>query len=158
MGLKWPDDADDKVQELMDSKNTSVDFVVFRVSGRDDMELVEAGQGGRDKVEEICKDSTDAILTGCFMVLAVDDREVTVSIRRKFIHFIWVGPDVKVMAKGRVNSQSGEMKSKFEGAHIFLQISDVDDISEEKLEKTMLASGGAHTPTRYDFTNTTEEG
>mmetsp|Transcript_17765 Transcript_17765/g.56808 ORF Transcript_17765/g.56808 Transcript_17765/m.56808 type:complete len:100 (-) Transcript_17765:233-532(-) len=93
-------------------------------------------------------------MCGAFLCLGIDDREVTVSIRRKYIHFIWVGPNVSVMTKGRVNSQSGELKNYFPGCHLYLQLmGDTDELSEESLEKVLLAAGAAHKPTHYDFTN-----
>lgn len=152
--VTWPDDSEDKIAELMDDKNKEVDMVIFKLSGKSEFVLEESGKGGRSRVEEILSSNMGEVMTGAFMVCAVDDREVTVSVRRKYIHFIFVGKDTGVMTKGRVNSQSGEMKNKFPFSHMFLQLNgDIDDLNEDALEKTLRACGGAHQPTSFDFTN-----
>lgn len=58
------------------------------------------------------------------------------------------------MKKAKVGTMSADFKSKFEGMSIYLQAFDFDSFSEEDLEKQLRASGGAHQPTKYDFTNT----
>mmetsp|Transcript_6914 Transcript_6914/g.12207 ORF Transcript_6914/g.12207 Transcript_6914/m.12207 type:complete len:162 (+) Transcript_6914:178-663(+) len=156
--VSWPEDADSRIEALMDDKNRDVDFVIFSLEGKKDMVLNEdhIGKGGRAKVEEILKENDDKVMVGAFLALGVDDREVTVSIRRKYIHFIFVGSGVSVMTKGRVNSQSGEFKNKFSGCHLYLQLmGDLDDLQEAALEKELLSIGGAHKPGRYDWTNST---
>ncbi|CAK9058362.1 Hypothetical protein SCF082_LOCUS31131 [Durusdinium trenchii] len=160
MTVTFPAEADEVIQALMDDKNPETDFVVFTMEGKNEMVLEDgnSGRGGRDKVQEILEANEDKVMCGAFLVLAVDDREVTMSIRRKYIHFIYVGGSVGVMAKGRVNSQSGDMINKFPQCSMYVQLmGDFDDLSEEAIEKSLRASGGAHQPTKFDFTNTATE-
>uniref|UniRef100_A0A7S2WBX4 ADF-H domain-containing protein n=1 Tax=Mucochytrium quahogii TaxID=96639 RepID=A0A7S2WBX4_9STRA len=158
MGLTFPENTDELVNQLFDDNNKGVDFVIFTMEGKETLVVQDGhvGKGGRDKVEEILKENKDKIMTGCFLVLGVDDREVTVSIRRKYIQFIYVGEEVSGMAKARVVSQSGELKNVFPSAHMNLQINEGDfsDLSEKDLERQLRACGGAHQPTSYDFSCT----
>ncbi len=104
-----------------------------------------AGKGGRAKAAEVCEAHADKVLTGAFMVLGVDDREVTVSIRRKYISFIWVGPSVPAMMKAGVAAKSGKLKGKFDKVHVQLQIDEVSMLAEDKLEKEVSFCWGRKT-------------
>lgn len=125
--------------------------------GTVEMDVVESGLGGVKNVRELLQaDFMDKICTGAFQVTGVDDRGVVVSYRRKLVHFIWIGPNTKMMTKARVASQSGSFKNHFDGMQLYLEIRDESDLTEESLEKQLLSAGAAHKPTRYDFLNTSE--
>ena len=55
------------------------------------------------------------------------------------------------MQKARVSSQKAGVKEYFVGAHIDIQVSDKDLLSEDEILAKLLASGGAHKPKYYDF-------
>ena len=153
MALEFGEGIQDAVDELFNDKNMDVDYCVIEI-GKKEATLLESGKGGRAAVEGIISGADDKVLAGCFLVTAVDNREVTVSTRRKYVQFIWIGESVGVMAKGRLNSQSGSIKSLFSRSHLELQVqADVTDISEDKIEKALLSAGGAHAPNSFDFTN-----
>mmetsp|Transcript_55897 Transcript_55897/g.122288 ORF Transcript_55897/g.122288 Transcript_55897/m.122288 type:complete len:162 (+) Transcript_55897:98-583(+) len=153
MALTFDDTCQEAVDNLFDDKKLECDFVVLEIL-KDSAVIVDQGKGGRQAVEDILKEADDKVMAGCFMCTAVDNREVTVSTRRKYVQFIWQGGKVGVMAKGRLNSQSGAIKNLFNKSHLELQISDdLDDISEKAIEKALLSAGGAHAPNSFDFTN-----
>ena len=157
MSLKWCDEAFLKIDELMSDAHPDVDFLIFMLEGRDKMTLEGVGSGGRGRVEEILASGLydDKVLTGAFLALAIDERGSVVSTRRKYIHFLWVGPNVGVMVKGRVNSLSGGFREKFPACVVYLQLmGDLDKLAEKALERELLACGGAHKPSRYSFVNT----
>jgi hypothetical protein len=158
MALQWCKEADSALEKLMSDGCRDTDYVIFTLEGKNNMAIQPGhlGKGGRDKVEEILSSdaTSNQVMTGAFLALAVDERGSVVSTRRKYIHFTWVGPSVGVMVKGRVNSMSGGFRDRFPGAVIYLQLmGDLDTLKAKTLEKNMLAAGGAHKPTRYDFTN-----
>jgi hypothetical protein len=159
MSLKWCNEADDKIEKLMSDSSHDVDFVMFELQNTNEMILTATGKGGRAKVENILSSGCEQkVITGAFFALAVDNRGSAVSVRRKYIHFIWVGSSVGVMVKGRVNSMSGGFRGKFPTCFFYLQlIGDLRELEEKVLEKTLLGTG-ADRPSAYDFTNATSIG
>ncbi|GBG34290.1 Actin-binding protein, cofilin/tropomyosin family protein, putative [Hondaea fermentalgiana] len=154
MAPKFSDEADASIEDLMDDKNLDVDFVVCEFEGMNKIVLTEAGKGGRDRVQEILEANPDKAMTGAFLALAVDDREVTRSIRRKYIQFTWMGPDLSPMRKGYVSGQTGVVNERFSQCGLFLSLrDDLDDLAEDSIVKRLLSAGGAHAPTSFDFTN-----
>lgn len=154
----FSEEASNAIEALKELKEP-VDYVVCGFKdGTTELDLVESGKGGVKNVRELlAADFKDKICTGAFLVTGVDDRGLVVSYRRKFVHFIWIGPEVKMMAKARVASQSGAMKGPFTGMQLYIQAFSESDLSEANLEKALLSAGAAHKPTRYDFTNTAEQ-
>lgn len=151
---KFAPEVEPAIESLADDKS-AVDYVISVLNDDNIMGLAESGTGGRNAVykflEENCESS---VATGAFLVIAVDDRGNTKSIRRKYVHFIWVGPKTPLMKKAKVASQSGSFKEMFNLTKtLSIQISDTDELAEETLEKKLRACGGAHQPTSFDFTN-----
>jgi hypothetical protein len=162
MVLQWCDDATRYVEELTSEGKPNVDYVLFSLqnpkSPKPVMELFSMGKGGRAKVEELLVPETHNIITGAFLASAIEESGSVVSVRRKYIHIIWVGSSVGIIIKGKVNTSLGEpFKEKFPGCAMYLQISDGDMecLQADILEKTLMALGGAQKPTRYSFTNRT---
>lgn len=161
MTLLWDDDADGALTELMNDKNNDMDYVVFTMENAKKapkMTILEGhkGKGGREAVEKILSDPSceDQVMTGAFLATAVDERGSVVSTRRKYIHFTWVGPNVGVMVKGKINSLSGGMREKFPSCVIYLQLmGELDQLDADSLQVELLHCGGAHKPTRYSFQN-----
>ena len=123
------------------------------------MKVVEMGKGGMARVKEILKDQfTDGTAIAMFRVTAVDDRENTVSYRTKLIHVIYTGPNTPVMKRAKITPFNAAFKQPFT-FNLSIQTSDEDgDLTEVAIEKTLRASGGAHQPTRFDFTNCSAPG
>ena len=123
------------------------------------MKLVEMGKGGMARVKEILKEQfSSQTAVAMFRVTAVDDRENTVSYRTKLIHVIYTGPDTPVMKRAKITPFNAAFKQPFT-FNLSIQTSDEDsDLSEATIEKSLRASGGAHQPTRFDFTNCSAPG
>lgn len=154
----FTDEAKAAIDALKNLKEPVQYVVCSFKEGTVEMDVVESGKGGVKNVRDLlASDFMDKICTGAFQVTGVDDRGVVVSYRRKLVHFIWVGPDTKMMTKARVASQSGTFKSHFDGMQLYLEVREVADLEEESLEKQLLSAGAAHKPTRYDFANTAQE-
>ncbi|KAH9259660.1 hypothetical protein BASA81_002082 [Batrachochytrium salamandrivorans] len=100
---------------------------------------------------------SNRIAVAIFRITAVDDRENTVSYRTKLVHVIYVGPKTPVMKRAKVGSYNAAFKQPF-ACNLHIQTDDVDDLGEAPLERSLRASGGAHAPSRYDFTNSSAPG
>eukprot|EP00980_Cylindrotheca_fusiformis_P018726 scaffold6241_cov129-Cylindrotheca_fusiformis.AAC.3 len=166
MSLKWSEEASTAAQELASGKSNDIDYVLFSVQNpkkpNPEVTLESKGKGGRKRVSEILSNSDcdSKIITGAFVASAVDERGSVSSVRRKIIHVTFAGSGVGVMVKGKVNGWSGNFRDPFPGCAIYLQLmgGDLDDIEEDTLEANLMSAGGAHKPTRYDFTNETLRG
>lgn len=55
------------------------------------------------------------------------------------------------MRKARVSIILNSVTDHFNGIHITLKTSDLDDITEEDIVARLRQCGGAHQPTSYDF-------
>ena len=112
-----------------------------------------SGTGGLAEFCAALKD--DAIHYGGFVVYGVDGPRGNTTLRReKFVQITWIGANVGVMAKSKVDKeQRSNAMTYFSGHHIACQImdGDRDELSEAELEKKLLQMGGANTPEYYDF-------
>jgi len=161
MALEWCEDAASYVKELTSEGKPDVDYVLFHLANPKRkppfMELFSMGKGGRSKVVEELLPATDKVITGAFLASAIDERGSVVSVRRKYVHVIWVGPQVGIMVKGKVNtSLTQPFKDLFPGCALYIQMSDGDteELESDHLQQTLLTSGGGDV-TRYSFTNRT---
>jgi hypothetical protein len=156
----WPENVTDMVKEIQDD-NANVDYILFAVSdlkkASPTMVLQSKGKGGRHAMSEILvnSDVKDKVVTGAFMVSAVDERGDIVSIRRKFVHVTYVGEAVSALAKGKVNSLSGSFRDPFPNICMYLQLNPdrLDELDEVSLEASLIAASGGDKPSRIDFTN-----
>jgi hypothetical protein len=148
------------VKEIQDD-NANVDYILFAVSDLKNVlpELVlhSKGKGGRHAMSEILVDSDvkDKVVTGAFMVSAVDERGDITSIRRKFVHVTYVGEAVSALARGKVNSWSGSFRDPFPNICMYLQLNSdrLDELDEVSLEASLIAASGGDRPSLIDFTN-----
>ena len=88
---------------------------------------------------------------GVFKVLGVDDRGNVVATRPKIVSFVYVGHGVGALKRGQAGPQKDKLKKVFLGVHLEIQIDDLDDFTQVSVAQKLLASGGAHKPTHYDF-------
>jgi len=127
MPLLWCDHASSYVAELTDETQRNVDYVLFELtnpkSSSPCMELFSKGKGGRAAVTEILVPESSRVITGAFLASAIDERGSVVSVRRKYIHIIWVGPSVSIMVKGKVNTSLTQFfKDMFPGCAMYTQL------------------------------------
>ena len=112
------------------------------------LELREEGDGGMP--EFISKLAPDQIIWGAFKVVGVDDRGNTVSRRPKFICVKWLPETVPTMKRARAGGHKGAIKAIL-NAQIDVEISSVEELTEESIIAKLRAAGGAHAPTHYEF-------
>jgi hypothetical protein len=163
--LQWPDDVHAAVAELQ-GKSTDVDYILYAVSNPKSpsptMVLQSKGKGGRERVAEILSspENNDKVLTGAFMASGIDERGDIISIRRKFIHVTYVGENVGVLTKGKVNTWSGSFREQFgNNMAMYLQLDAdrlLDELDEKTLGASLIASSGGDKPSMIDFTNGSE--
>jgi len=147
MALKFSPDCDASWAELT-KQNGTTNWIVWVVENKE-VKPKGAGTGGLQELVGHFGD--DGVHFGCFKVLAVDNRENTTSIRTKFIAFSQVGDKVPVLKKANAGPQRQEIFSKFKGTALSIDVAKAEEMSPENVRDRLLASGGAHKPTHYDF-------
>lgn len=147
-----------KAYHGMAEQESSSDFFVCALGDTNELTLVETGLGGMQRVKEILADGFQAkTAVAMFRVTAVDDRESASSYRTKLIMVIYTGPKTPVVKRAKVGTFHGAFKQPFT-QNLTLQTDDLDDLDESSIERSLRASGGAHAPSRYDFTNSSAPG
>jgi len=98
------------------------------------------------------KFAEDEIFFGGCRARAIDDRGKLKSVRAKFIFVTWIGSKVPAMRRAKGGSLAGQVKDGlFDGTHVSIQATDLDDLNTKELEKQLQSSTGAHKPTGYEF-------
>ena len=94
----------------------------------------------------------DDIVWGAFKVVGVDDRGNLVSRRPKFIFVKYLPTSVPTMKRARAGGHKGAIRQVLNG-HIDVEIECPTELTEELIIAKLRASGGAHQPTSYEFSN-----
>lgn len=140
------------------TQESANDFFVCDLGDTNELTLVETGMGGMQRVREILQEGYQAkTAVAMFRVTAVDDRENTVSYRTKLILVIYTGPKTPVVKRAKVGTFHAAFKQPFT-QNLTIQTDDLEDLTEAPIERSLRASGGAHAPSRYDFTNSSAPG
>ncbi len=129
-------------------------WAVYDVTGKKKkkLELTASGPGGIADAIKHLKD--DGIQFFGFRVTGLDKKGGVTSVRSKFIKVCWIGSQVGSMGKASVTVIMGKAMDFFDRCHLGFQVvGDIDELTEERIEKKLRASGGAHQVERYDFTN-----
>jgi hypothetical protein len=129
-------------------------WAVYEVTGKKKkkLELTASGPGGIADAIKHLKD--DGIQFFGFRVTGLDKKGGVTSVRSKFIKVCWIGSQVGSMGKASVTVIMGKAMDFFDRCHLGFQVvGDIDELTEERIEKKLRASGGAHQVERYDFTN-----
>mmetsp|Transcript_3549 Transcript_3549/g.5529 ORF Transcript_3549/g.5529 Transcript_3549/m.5529 type:complete len:156 (-) Transcript_3549:159-626(-) len=115
------------------------------------LQFVSEGEGGMP--EFISNLPSNDIVWGAFKVVGVDDRGNTISRRPKFIFVKYLPVEgVSTMKRARAGGHKGAIKQVID-AHIDFEIESPDELTEELIIQKLRASGGAHAPTSYEFSN-----
>jgi len=109
----------------------------------------EHGTGGLEELVSHLGDS-DILFAG-LLATGVDQQENLTSVRPKFIFITWTGPKASALAKGRTSVQRPEVALLFSGQAIAIETNDKSTLTPKELGQRLLAAGGAHKPTRYEF-------
>eukprot|EP00009_Paramoeba_aestuarina_P007699 CAMPEP_0201507750 /NCGR_PEP_ID=MMETSP0161_2-20130828/1321_1 /ASSEMBLY_ACC=CAM_ASM_000251 /TAXON_ID=180227 /ORGANISM="Neoparamoeba aestuarina, Strain SoJaBio B1-5/56/2" /LENGTH=170 /DNA_ID=CAMNT_0047902199 /DNA_START=67 /DNA_END=579 /DNA_ORIENTATION=+ len=132
------------------SRNDGTYWVVFNfdASGKV-LQVKGTGEDGFSGLKDALDDNE--VSFGAFLVKGIDDRGSTVSEREKYIAFSWIGENVSVMKKARVSVQKKDVLRIFDGCGMNIEIMDRESFTPQYVTKILLASGGAHKPTYYQF-------
>lgn len=114
------------------------------------VDVVGQGTGGFDEYMQALTSHSD-ITYGGFRLFAVDDRGNTVSRRAKFVTVACVPAGTPVMKKARVGTHSGTVLQALHGGHVAKRIDGAEELSKVDLEGELLAAGGSHKPTSFDW-------
>eukprot|EP00030_Apusomonadida_sp_AF-17_P004153 a508423_4029.p1 GENE.a508423_4029~~a508423_4029.p1 ORF type:complete len:163 (-),score=72.94 a508423_4029:104-550(-) len=113
------------------------------------LNLVASGEGGLEELKSSL-DPAQVQFAG-FVVYGVDDRGSTVSKRTKSIFVVWIGPGVGALARGKALRMKDQAVQLYQGAGLSIDCDDSSELSTKNISERLLASGGAHKPTSYDF-------
>jgi hypothetical protein len=137
----------------MSSQESEHDYFVCGFSEGVTMELAASGRGGlRAVVGVLDAQFRDKPAVAMFRVTAVDDRGNTVSYRTKLVHCIYAGPGMPVMKRAAIGAYNKAFKEPFT-FNLAIQTNDTADLDQAGIEKSLRASGGAHQPSHFDFSN-----
>eukprot|EP00164_Ancoracysta_twista_P003837 GFYU01005147.1.p2 GENE.GFYU01005147.1~~GFYU01005147.1.p2 ORF type:complete len:161 (+),score=56.70 GFYU01005147.1:64-546(+) len=139
----WPDVQND---------NTETNWCLYEVS--DDGKSLQpvgagTGTGGLNEFKGALDDSK--VMFGAIRVNGIDDRGSTTSKRAKFIQVIFIGESVPPMKRAKVSMAKGPVAQAFGSVAITVDASSAGDLTTEDLVARLLACGGAHKPTSYEF-------
>lgn len=107
------------------------------------------GAGG---MPEFLDSLGEEIVWGAFKVVGVDDRGNTVSRRPKYIFVKYTPPSTSAMKRATAGRHKGSIKPIFT-THVDFEIESKDELTEDGVVQKLRASGGAHQPTSYEFSN-----
>jgi len=138
-------------KELTEGK-TGTNWILWAV-GDDGKSLavVGKGTGGLSELLQQLSDDTK-VYFGAFLVTGVDVRENVTSRRPKFVVFNYIGSKVSALKKAKVSVQKQDVQKFWQGIAASLDVFDpAHDLAQAEVAKKLLAAGGAHKPTQYEF-------
>eukprot|EP01129_Flabellula_baltica_P013218 TRINITY_DN60_c0_g1_i2.p1 TRINITY_DN60_c0_g1~~TRINITY_DN60_c0_g1_i2.p1 ORF type:complete len:169 (+),score=60.25 TRINITY_DN60_c0_g1_i2:51-509(+) len=95
--------------------------------------------------------SDDQIQWGVIRVEGVDSRGGLESRRAKYVQINWVGPSVPPMKKLKALSGKDLISAFLGSVGLTIDARDRDEVEAVSIAKSLIAAGGAHKPTYYDF-------
>eukprot|EP00010_Vexillifera_abyssalis_P007591 CAMPEP_0201550004 /NCGR_PEP_ID=MMETSP0173_2-20130828/6429_1 /ASSEMBLY_ACC=CAM_ASM_000268 /TAXON_ID=218659 /ORGANISM="Vexillifera sp., Strain DIVA3 564/2" /LENGTH=169 /DNA_ID=CAMNT_0047959873 /DNA_START=103 /DNA_END=612 /DNA_ORIENTATION=+ len=133
------------------SENDDTNWMLLspKSGSKSDLEVVGSGSGGLNEMKETLDEGR--IMFGLLKVVGVDEKETTTSRRAKYVFITFIGSKVSVLVKARVSIQKGQVTPLFHGVQIFVDISGVDELEPKVIADKLIASGGAHKPSHYEF-------
>eukprot|EP01036_Dinobryon_divergens_P033062 gene33062-42773_t len=141
----------DAWSRLTDDTNT-ISWIACKYNPESPNNLEFKGEGTGGMPEFIAYLSSDEIVWGSFKVVGVDDRGNLVSRRPKFIFVKYLPASVPTMKRARAGRHAGEIKAII-NAHIDVEVSSPQELTEDYVIQKLRAAGGAHQPTSYEFSN-----
>lgn len=89
---------------------------------------------------------------GAFRVFGVDNRENVTSKRLKVVSFVYIPDTAGGVTRGKALAQRANFQKMLQGVAMDLDVgSDLKTLESKEIIKRLLAAGGAHKPTHYDF-------
>ena len=131
-------------EEVADQKTGPGKWVVGDVDGNE----IATGDGLANFAAAF--DDTKCMF-GAFRCVGVDEQENVTSLRPKVLKVNWVGKKVPMMKKMGALSGKALYAGMWNGFGAEFDLSSADEFTGLSFAKKILAAGGAHKPTRYDF-------
>ncbi|ELP90397.1 coactosin, putative [Entamoeba invadens IP1] len=128
------------VNEVIDDKNTDVEYCVFGVTTNPNKVVLDVkGKGGLNEVKAALKD--DQIQFAYYRTISGDAE----SHRVKFVLISWASESItKPKLRASMSMLKGEMKNEiFKNFHIELHATSLDDLKEEEIAAKLKKVGGA---------------
>jgi len=158
MSVKFDPTIDESWKNLTASSDeksmadrSQLNWVIWTIDPTDKvLKVAGSGTGG---LEELNKNFTeDLVQFGALRLTGVDRRQNVTSNRAKFVGFSRIGGNVKAMVKAQAGSQRKEISDrKMNGLTLFVELGDGSVLEQVDLAKRLIACGGAHKPSHYDF-------
>jgi hypothetical protein len=139
MSLRWIDlhQIKDAIADVRNDK-TPTNWVLLSYNGENsnDVQLVGSGDGG---VNELISHLQDNIVGyGLVRVSERFDNSDTV----KFVFIKWIGESIHRMLKARLGTHSGAVKEVLQPYHVDVEASNLSEISEDIVTKTVSKASG----------------
>lgn len=139
MSLRWIElhEIKDAIADVRSDK-TSTNWVLITYQGQNsnDAALLGKGDGGVNELISHLKD--DIVGYGLVRVSERFDNSDTV----KFVFIKWIGEDIHRMLKARLGTHSGAVKEVLAPYHVDVEASNLSEISEEIVTKTVSKASG----------------
>eukprot|EP00343_Euplotes_focardii_P005097 CAMPEP_0205808620 /NCGR_PEP_ID=MMETSP0205-20121125/12615_1 /ASSEMBLY_ACC=CAM_ASM_000278 /TAXON_ID=36767 /ORGANISM="Euplotes focardii, Strain TN1" /LENGTH=149 /DNA_ID=CAMNT_0053084563 /DNA_START=37 /DNA_END=486 /DNA_ORIENTATION=- len=129
---------------VSDQKSEAGEWVVANSTG----EELATGQGMGGFIAAF---EEDKVLFGAYRCHGVDEQENVASVRPKICRVNWVGAKVPMMKKMQALQGKAKISDIWSGTAIEVDANKPEEITAQAMGKALLACGGAHKPTHYDF-------
>jgi len=134
---------------LTDGK-AAINYVMLEVSGKRGAVLSVADEGTGGFAEMLGKlDEAKVYFIG-IKVLGVDERNVS-STRTKYAVATYIGTKAPMMVKAGAATTKAKLTQAWSGITLYYAPPDLASFTTEDLKNRLLACGGAHKPSYYDF-------
>jgi hypothetical protein len=139
MSLRWLDlhVIKDSIADVRNDK-TSTNWVLLTYVGENSNDVELAGKGDGGVNELISYLAADKVCYGLVRVSERFDNSDTV----KFVFIKWIGESIHRMLKARLGTHSGAVKELLAPYHVDVEASNLSEISEEIVTKTVSKASG----------------
>lgn len=145
-------EGEDAIRSIHSNSETNYAiFYVKRGKKRSILKFQESGPGGLAEVRAGLNESKVQFFL--FRVTGIDVKAGAKSIRSKFVRGCYTGANVSTMDRANAGGIQSEVFQFLQDAHKSYQISSLDALTEETIERDLRAAAGAHQVQRFDFAN-----
>jgi hypothetical protein len=145
---KATDDAQTIYQNMLDNNQVDYNWMILEVTSERTVKCVNTGLGIDNLIDNM---QDDRIQWAVLVVLAVDQQDNVTSRRPKIVQLNWLGSRVPAMRRMGALTGKSAITSFAKGVHVSFECNEKSDITMVTIGKALLAAGGAHKPTHYEF-------